>query len=367
MSVVLSNQDGYAVSSTGDRLIQSVEPFRGSSQELADFICGVWQRDYARRMAFPIWSRDFFDWQLSFGDGQPDRRLAVYDKDRLAAVLIGFPMSVRADSRTFKGANWSWLSVAQEYRGFGLAKLLDAARVEVERDAESDLIVSYRFNGSKHSLAERPSSQTTLKRFHCRLGLWARPLDGKRLQRWNVSAAEGILGRMWTPVLPKPENSNQVRSYEVEDLPSCLEITQRQFKGFGISVDWTPTSLQHQLAGHSMAQTIVAEEGGEVRGFINFHVLPFQGKTRELVGVIDLICVGQLSYGRRSKLMSCALRSMQDQGAILALKLRSGDVGRSFMLRIGFTPRLPDSSLVLQWTQHPRTVPGNKPTHLLWR
>ena len=70
---------------------------------------------------------------------------------------------------------------------------------------------------------------------------------------------------------------------------------------------------------------------------------------------------------RQAALLTSALGLMREQGAILALKLRSGDVSSALMLATGFTPRLPDSNLVLQWTQSVRPMPRHKPIHLLWR
>ncbi len=346
-----------------------VEPFRGTNNSLQAFVEATWSEAYSGRMSFPVWSKEYFDWQLSPRDGEPNRRLAVYDGGRLVAVLLGTPARFKTQSTAFRGAHWSWLSVAASHRGFGLATLLDEARVQLERSVESELVVSYRFTGSKHSLAEQPSSRFPLKKFHSRVGFWARPLDGKRLQRWNLNRTEGFLSRMVSPLLPEVRSSgtDHVRAFDRGDLSDCLDVVNQQFENCALANHWDDRSLEHQLAGSPCTQTVVGEHNGNVRGFVNFHILPFQGATREPVGIIDMICVRFLPARLQFALLRHALGLMREQEAVLALKIRCGDVAMSPMLRTGFMPRKADSSLVLQWTQCVQGIPHNKPMHLLWR
>lgn len=347
----------------------SVETWSESNEALQSFVVDTWSQAYAGKMSFPVWSKDYFDWQFARQDAQPDRRLVVCDSGRIVAALLGTPAGFRTPDRQFRGAHWSWLSVAGSHRGQGLATLLDEARVSLERKAGSELIVSYRFTGSKHSLAEQPSKRFPLKRFHGRVGFWARPLDGRRLQKWNTDPTEGFLSRIATPLLPaiRTSESGNIRDFEPDDLADCLESARQQFQDTALSIDWDAPSLMHQLCGNGVPQTIVSEHDGQVRGFINFHLLPFQGRTLEQVGVIDIICARRLPAGAQLALLKRALGVMREQGAILALKIRSGDAPVSLLLRSGFMPRLPDSSLVLQWTQTVQDIPGGRPLHLLWR
>lgn len=346
-----------------------VEPFCGSNDSLQSFVVSTWSEAYAGKMTFPVWSKDYFDWQFAARNGEPDRRLAVYDDGRLVAALLGTPANFKTDSMAFHGAHWSWLSVARSHRGYGLATLLDEARVELEKKAGSDLIVSYRFTGSKHSLAEQPSNRFPLKKFHSRIGFWARPLDGKRLQKWNPDRVEGFLSRLTAPLLPAVNVAAGagIRSFERDDLDDCLKVTEQHSRNSALCIDWDGSTLLHQLNGSAVPQTIVAVHDGHVRGFLNFHLLPFQGATLEPVAIIDMICVSLLPAGIQSALLKQALQLMRDQGAILALKTRCGDVPSSLLFRAGFIPRLPDSTLVLQWTQSVQNIPRNRPLHLLWR
>jgi len=346
-----------------------VEPYTGPNEPLQEFVVSTWSDAYSGRMSFPVWSKEYFDWQFAPRDDEPNRRLVVYDGDQMVAALLGTPTAFRTPSTSFRGAHWSWLSVAESHRGFRLATLLDEARVALERSVNSELVVSYRFTGSKHSLAEQPSSRFPLKKFHSRVGFWARPLDGKKLHGWNLDRTEGFLSRVVTPLLPSVHclKYEEIRRFDLADLADCLDTVQQEFDHHTLTIDWNDQSLKHQLAGSPATQTVVCEHAGFVRGLINFHILPFDGATREPVGIIDMICVKLLPARMQVALLRSALRLMQEQGAVLALKVRCRDISVPLMFRTGFMPRLPDSSLVLQWTQHVQEIPQHRPMHLLWR
>lgn len=347
----------------------AIEAFRGSTAELCCFIQETWAQAYSGKMPFPVWSKEYFDWQLMPVEGQPDRRIAAYVKGELAAVLLGAPQTLQTPTAVLPGANYSWLSVAKKFRGQGLAAALDKARVALEREHQSDLIVSYRFTGSKHSLAEQPTSKSPLKDFNRRLGFWARPLDGTRLKKWNTDRLEGSFSWLLEKALPgiRWSESSTVRTFERRDLNDCLAVVMKQTAGSQLSIRWDEDSLERQLCGHPISQTVVATVDGHAKGFVNFHLLPFQARTRELVAVVDLICLQQLSMRQRVDLLKSSLSLMRDQGAILALKLRCGDTAALPMLGSGFIPRPKTSSLVLQWVSEAQRVPKRGPVHLLWR
>jgi hypothetical protein len=348
----------------------TVETFRGSNAELQAFVVSTWSDAYQGKMTFPVWSSDYFDWQFNRVWNEPDRRLAIYDGDSPVAVLLGTPSAFCVGARTLRGAHWSWMSIAKSHRGFGLAKILDAARVSLEQSAGSDLIVSYRFTGSSHSLAERPSNRFPLKQFARRVGFWVRPLDGARLRRWNPDRVEGLLSQVLVPLLPRVTASSAesiVRPLEQGDLSNCVNAARHQFSNCDLQVQWTPESLTRQLLGSHVSRTLVVESHGVVCGFINYHILPFEGMTTEPVAIIDLLCINQLSPRQQTHFVRSALSVMRDQGAVLVLKLRTGDAATVPFLRNGFIPRLADSSLVLQWPRTPIPVSPRHPVHTLWR
>jgi hypothetical protein len=64
--------------------------FTGSDQLLADFIQATWLHDYRGKMIFPLWTADYFSWQLKAENCSSKRLIvAAYDDQKLVSVLAG--------------------------------------------------------------------------------------------------------------------------------------------------------------------------------------------------------------------------------------------------------------------------------------
>ncbi len=348
-----------------------IETYSGTPEELADFVGLVWTSSYAGKMTFPKWTPDYFRWQLRLiGSQRPQNLLAAYEGTALVGVLLGTDYSFRTPMGVLPGSLWSWLSIHPDHRGKGIAKALDDERVRRQRANGSRLIVSYRYVGSKHSQAERPHTNSFQKRFHAKLGFWARVLDPARFARWHYSRVEGFLARLTGPLAPHlrtDPNETKIREFVNQDLDACLTLMQESQPVAAWGVDWDRASLAQHLCGSEVSQTLILLDNERISGLINFHVLPFQARTIEKVGVIDLMTFRDISSSGRIRLIRTVLSRMVEQNVILALKLRCGDTSAWPMLRTGFVPQPAESFLVLQWTGDPVEIPARSKAHLLWR
>ena len=131
-----------------------IETYRGSVEDLVEFVNRVWTHSYAGKMTFPSWMSNYFEWQFKL-DSDPSRQnlIAAYDGPVLAGVLLGTNYPLRSPVGLHAGSHWSWLSIHPDYRSRGIAKLLDQERIVRQIAARSRLIVSYRYVGSRHSQA----------------------------------------------------------------------------------------------------------------------------------------------------------------------------------------------------------------------
>jgi len=348
-----------------------VETYRGTPEALAEFVGMVWTRSYSGKMSFPKWTPDYFRWQFRWKEEQqPENLLAAYEGDTLLGVMLGTDYSFDLPGRVISGSLWSWLSIHPDHRGLGIAKALDDERVRRQQAKGAPLIVSYRFVGSQHSQAERPHSNSPQKRFHTKLGTWVRVLDAARFARWSYSRMEGLIAHCTVPFAPRIKGvplHTSIQEYSPQDLDSCLVLLQQSQSSTTLGVHWTRESLSHHLSGSPVSQTLILRENNSVVGLINFHVLPFQARTIENIGIIDLIAFGKTSLVSQARLIRSALTRMDEQQVILALKLRSGDTPIAPLLMIGFAPQPASSFLVLQFTSDPIEIFPRGPMHLLWR
>jgi hypothetical protein len=157
------------------------------------------------------------------------------------------------------------------------------------------------------------------------------------------------------------------RAYTPADLPACEELLRQATDPCDFAIVWESEALSRQLSGGGVGETLIAEEAGQPVGFINWHCLPFLGRTEEVVAVIDLIALPGLSLRRQRRIVYAALSRMRSLGAVLALKLKIGDYDPVPLVTTGFVPRWPDSYVLATWAGEPASLAGPSRMHLLWR
>lgn len=348
-----------------------IESFQGSAEELVTFVNDVWRQTYSGKMTYPCWTTPFFEWQFRLGSTSSRCNLiAAYEGTRLAGVLLGTNYPFRSPAGRHLGSQWSWLTIHPDYRDRGITKLLDQERTKRQLAAKSRLIVGFRYFGSRHSMSEQPQPGKENRKFNRKIGFWARVLDARRFSEWHWNRCEGLLAtstRMFYELSEAGNSSVSMRRFTPNDIDACVELVRQSHKSLALSIDWDHDSLRHQLDGNPVGQTHVFEVAGKVVGFINFHILPFSARKVENVAVIDLIVFGNTTNQTIVSSINQSLNEMRNQGAVLALKVRSGDTPWWPLVRTHFVPQLPDSFLVLQTVGETYDICKSSPVHVLWR
>ncbi|MCA9050072.1 MAG: GNAT family N-acetyltransferase [Planctomycetaceae bacterium] len=351
-----------------------VRTFDGTAEELSDFVVGQWTASYRGRMAVPRWSADYFRWQVSPEEpGTSDCIIGAYDGTRLVGLSMLVPFRFQLQDEQLSGSQASWLSVDPEFRGRGIAGKLVAASRERHIHAGRAFQFGYAYFGSRFSLGpkfwlRRQMSTTRVLR---RVGFWARVLDPSAAANWNLDRFQRTATRILSPVMPSPRMRHPagiiIRSAEEKDVSACLRLAEEATRHCPFRILWDAGTLRRQLGFNGFSSGLVAEAEGAVRGFVTFHLLPLIGRTEEPFGIVDQICVDQLSTVGQTELLNAALITMQEAGAVTALKLRSGDYPRGLLLRHGWLFRPSDSHAIITWTQDPPDTKPVRNMHVLWR
>ncbi len=348
--------------------------FDGTPEELSDFVVSTWKSSYAGTMAVPNWSADYFRWQLRLDEPESARRVtAVYSGSDLAGVLIFSPYDFEIEGNQMRGAHSSWLSVSPNFRRMGVAKALQLGTIEACQADGADFRIGYIYQGSNKSQGPlfwlkrgKPQKRQSLGP---RVGFWVRVLDAKGATAWNLSRMDRVLTRMAAPFIPepRPKSSGGVvfREFQPGDLSRCVELANEASQNCSLRILWNEATLGTHLQGYG--KCMVAEQDGVAQGFIAFHNIVITGRTDALVGILDLICVSNLSSANRSGLLDSAVLAMKQAGAVVALKFRTGDYPSGFFAKIGWVPRLSDSQMVFTWCGEPRDASKIKRCHVLWR
>ncbi len=352
-----------------------VRSFEGSPEQLSQFVVSAWKSSYAGAVAVPNWSPEYFRWQLQMDRPQHRQNLlAAYEGGRLAGVLLYFPRLFELQGQQIMGAHATWLSVHADFRRRGVGDILQAAAMKRSQEQGIQFHAGYVYYGSRKSIGpefwlkskRRSSAGQTVGPS---LGFHARTLNAGRVAEWSVNPTEQILASACGPFIPDPKiraaPGASVRPFRDTDTDRCVELASRSTQKCDLRLLWDHATLKHHLTG--LGRCLVYERNGQVDGFIAWHSLFFSGRTDERVGIIDLVCVSELSRRAASSLLNAALVELKQQGAIVALKLRSGDYPRFLFSRWGWYPAAAQSHVLLSWSGKRIPVPAIRRSHLLWR
>ncbi|MEZ6121564.1 MAG: hypothetical protein R3C49_00155 [Planctomycetaceae bacterium] len=349
-----------------------VRQFEGTPEDLAEFVVSAWKATYAGQMAVPLWSADYFRWQLNLNAADDcGLQFCAYHHQEPAGVMLGIPTTVDLNGVHYEGLQASWLSVPTKFRGQGVAAALNSAVTEYQRKSGRVLRIGYGYFGSTASLARRFWTKDHRTQTLRQVGFWVRILDARRAAAWNVSRLESALTGLASPLLKPPRvripAGVTIRPVNDGDLDTCLDLVSDCTDDCRLKIVWNRSRLRRQLGLEGFSRTLVAECEGRVAGFICYHILPMLGRTEEPVGIIDLTAVRGLTGKARTALLNSVLVDLQQSGAILALKLRSGDYPATTFLQIGWTWKPADSDLLLNWPEPSASTLPIRKFHLLWR
>jgi GNAT superfamily N-acetyltransferase len=346
--------------------------FEGTAEELHEFVVGAWRKSYGGRMPFPLWSPSYFEWQFGLSDGLPrDHLVAAYDGSRLVGTVLGIPFRFHCRGKEFGGTQGSWLSVDPDYRRQQVGSKLRGEMIQRHRDRQLAGQLGYIFQGSRYSLG---NPFWTSKKQHGtgvirRVGLWLRILDARRAANWTINTLESWAIRLATPLIGKPRRATDgtVRAGRAADLPICLELANELSRQTDWGIVWDEPSLSRHLAGGGVGTFWVVERGGQVAGFCSYHLLPFLGKTEDLVGIMDLVATQRLAKTEAAALVNTCLHALHKSGAMMAVKVRSGDVPWRLMWRCGFIPHSSNTSICFSIADDQPLPERVRRLHVLWR
>lgn len=350
-----------------------LRPFDGTADELQRFVVASWSASYHGKMPFPLWTREYFEWNFGLSEGLPrDHLVAAYEGTRLVGTLLGLPFTFQLGGQEFSGTLGSWLSVDPDYRRQRLGTLLRDEMLATHRRLGLKGQVGYIFEGSSLSLGQRfwkPRAAAQLHRL-ARAGFWVRVFDAPRIAAWNCNPLEAFAIRLSQPFTREPPAVTEqiVRKYQPSDLTECLNLVNRTARQTECAMIWNEVDLERHLHGRGVGSARVLLRQGQVYGVCSFHCLPFQGRTVENVGVIDLLSGPEMTRAEAVHLLNAVMGEMRRQGASMVLRLRTSDVPWTWMAATLFLPRPADSTVCFSAASpDAQQFPVARSLSLLWR
>jgi GNAT superfamily N-acetyltransferase len=313
--------------------------FEGGAKELSEFTQRIWIKQYGGKLPIPLWGPAFFDWQLF--DKRLDARkfmVAAYDGARLVGMLPCQPIQFDLRGRVYDGSICSWQSVDPEYRRRGIARGTASEQYRRHMEHEMDFYIGYPLAGSIGSRfwADGSGAVTIQK-----LAFWFRLLDYRAAAQWEpvwwAALGARALGLVQRAAL-EPLGVAKVRPYTPPDLHACLGLLHAIQRESDLSIHWTEERLRHQLEDNGLSRTIVVENGGQVTGFVNYHLTVFRGRIDVLVATVDFVVLRSVPVAARQDFLKAAFYQMKSEGAALATVACMPYIPWRDMVRAGCLP-----------------------------
>ncbi|QDV70025.1 hypothetical protein Poly24_37440 [Rosistilla carotiformis] len=348
--------------------------FDGDPRELADFCTSTWRKRYAgQRMPTLTWTGDFLDWEL-FADDREDRHflVAAYDGTKLVGALPARPISYTIQGQRHAGTLSSYFSVDPDYETQAVALKLNLELCRRHRQREFSFSTGFVFLGASAAKGkEFWSRQPRSMKYISKVGLWARVLDHRAVAKYEFSSrdrwAVRALGTLQRAPNPKGPDVPTIRPFEARDLGACLRLTQRLEATSEFSYVWDEKMLMRQLSFKGVPRTLVAEENGQVAGFLNYCHLDLLGQTQIQTSVIDLVAIESLSRRTANQLIRRGLQQMQNEGCHVALLLRTACYPKLPLIANGFVPQPAEYYFVAQMMGGAKLPENLRRFHVHWR
>lgn len=332
--------------------------FDGTAGELAEFCSSVWRRRYANSdMLMSVWTEEFLEWDL-FRD-EPEHReflVAAYDGTKLVGVLPCRPVHSQLQGETVFGSVGSYFSVDPDYETEGVAMKLNLEQIRRHRQFDAKFLMGFIYLGASSAQGKQFwLRQPRTMKVVTELGPSIRVLDHQTVCRFERSTLNKlglrVLGTFQS--VPKSDRTDSVRAYQESDLPDCLSLAHELTEQAEFGLKWDESTLRRQLSHRDFPQTLVAVEGGQVAGFINYHQVELlrsdqRGQDSISTAIIDLVNVNHLSDQVARQLFNTALQHMKESGCHLARLLRLSGNPKQTLLRTGFLKQPADHYLTVQ-------------------
>jgi GNAT superfamily N-acetyltransferase len=303
-----------------------IRTFEDGPEAAAALTQRVWTGAMGGKAIIPIWSAEYFDWQLFHKRlGGDDYLVGAYDGAKPIGTLFAEEFLFRVRGREITGTMSSWLAVCPEYRSEGLGKRMYDVLRRRHLDRSAPFMTGWFLRARSGRIGYKFWNANSKLQVIDEVGCWTRLLDHKAVAAWEtervLSWSSGALG--WVQGPPRdPAGTASVRAYKPTDLAQCLRLTHQMTDPLDLAPIWTADRLAHHLHYKQMPRTLVAEQHGTVAGFINYYPLEYLGRTSLQGAFIDLVVFGQLNASERKALVAHTLAQMREEGIALALTPR---------------------------------------------
>ncbi|MBN2408672.1 MAG: hypothetical protein JXE07_02955 [Candidatus Aminicenantes bacterium] len=332
----------------------TLEPFRGDYEALEKMAHSSWRDEYGMS-SFPNFYRPAFLRYLFGRIQHEDHLIAAYRGDEIVSFMGNAPHSFHFRGQVYRGP-WSCLLVTRKEllrQGHALAIIREALRLN--RTYRYDFALATFETGHRSTLMlQKLREEGNRLEYMKRLRVIARITDLGRveasegLKSWEKAAVKLIGGDR----KPRWGGDEAVREYRPDDLDDCLSL----FNGYRDTIElarvWEREELAWELACPDVAQTVVYEEDGRIKGALNFIFHDHLGRTKERWAWINHVAYPGLNPRERFLFIQAFLRYIRARDCIGAIEWTKDYYPLGPLYRARFFPYFRSVNMY-SWTFNP--------------
>ncbi len=329
------------------------ETFRGDIEELGRMAHDSWRDEYGWDSYPNLYKPSYFNYLFEHLEDR-DHLIAAYSGDRIMAFMAALPRRFHYKGEIYKAVLACLLVTRKEAYRKGMALGLTANALRLNEKHHYDFALLYLETGHRSSrmLAKLKQSGQPIckvKRMHA----IARPLHLGRIffsenLKWYEKAGMKIFRLDKLNEKPVPH----VRPYEPGDLNSCLQMLDNYKQTLTLARVFEPEELSRELDYSDTAYTLVWEEGGKLRGLINWVMVEHVGLKPMPWAWLNHLYFGDLGKRERAELVRAFLLKAREIGAAGVVEWAKNYYNKAPLWKNRFIP-YPRSVDMLAWSFRP--------------
>jgi len=330
------------------------ETFRGDIEELGRMAHDSWRNEYGADSYPNLYKPSYFNY-LFERIADRDHLIAAYSGDRIMAFMAALPRRFHYRGGIYKAVLACLLVTREQAYRKGMALGLTAKALQLNEKHHYDFALLYLETGHRSSkmLAKLKQAGHPIHKVK-RMYAIARPLHLGRIfssenLKWYEKAGMRILRLDRLDGKPSP----YARPYEPRDLHKCLQMLEDYKRTVTLARVFEPEELAHELDYPDAAYTLVWEQGGELRGFINWAMVEHVGFKPMPWAWLNHICFGDMDNRERSELVRAFLIRAHQLGAAGVVEWAKNYYNKKPLWKNRFIP-YPRSVDMLAWTFRPQ-------------
>ncbi len=318
----------------------SIEPFRGDLDALERMAHASWRDEYGAA-SFPNFYKPAFLRYLF--DRIQDRRLllAAYRGEDIVAFFANLPHRFHFRGEVRRAVFSCLLVTRKEELRRGLAEAVIREGIEYNKVAGFDFALLTLESGHRSTklirkleLAGGPLRFVKKQHVLGRVLDFNRAATSEQLKGWERAAI-----KIWRAhVPPRTREGCPARPFQPEDIDDCLTLLNGYKDRITLARAWDRDELFRELSHPGVAETLVFEKDGRVRGLINYVIHDHLGLTTERWAWFNHVAFPELTSAERYAFIQAFLEHVRRGGCVGALEWTKRYYGLGPLYRSHFFP-----------------------------